>query len=248
MKVSIITPSIRPEGLEIVHKSIKRQTFPEDEMEWLVGSSFKPKFGTWVEDDFEGGFWTLNRVYNKLFKQAKGELIVSWQDNIWIPEDGIEKFWAGYEHTEGKALITGVGDQYQELNQFGKPHIKVWADPRKRSDLGSFYEVNFNDIEYNWGALPRDLVYLVGGADEELDHLGLGAEIFSIGDRLNDLGYKFFIDQTNESYSLKHGRRDDWDEKNTFFNGKYIERKRQLIADGVWPHLDYLQRVDRTVE
>lgn len=242
MKISIVTPTVRPGALKIVSESIKKQNFPQDEIEWLVGSSFRPELenSKWVEDDFTGGYWTLNRVYNKLFKQAKGELIVSWQDNIWIPEDGLEKFWLNYQATKGKALLTGVGDQYLSVNQFGKPQIKVWSDPRRTTQYGSFYEVNFQDIEYNWGALPKALIYEVGGADEELDFLGLGAEIFSIGDRLNDLGYKFYIDQTNESYSIKHGRRPDWDEQNTFFNGKYIERKRQLIKDGKWPHLDYI--------
>lgn len=248
-KITVVTPSIRKEGLEIVRKSLVKQGFTE--WEWLIGSKFDPEIpeATWVKDNFKGGFWTLNRIYNKMFKKAKGELIVSWQDNIWIPTDGLEKFWAAYEETGKEALITGVGDQYERVNEFGKPEVKVWSDPRKTTKHGSFYEVEFNDIEYNWGALPRRLIFEVGGADEQLDFLGLGAEIFSIGDRLNDLGMKFFIDQSNESYSIKHGReafggQEAWDANNTFQNGKYLERKKQLIKDNKWFDLGYLNGGD----
>jgi hypothetical protein len=246
-KISIVTPTIRKEGLDVVWKSLKKQTFTD--WEWLIGSKFDPEIpgAVWVKDNFKGGFWTLNRTYNKLFKKAQGELIVSWQDWIWIPPDGLEKFWIAYGATNKDALITGVGDQYERLNEFGKPEVKVWMDPRRTLEHGSFYEVNFQDIEFNWGALPRKLVYGVGGADEELDFLGLGAEIYSISDRLNDLGKKFFIDQTNESYSIRHGReafggQKEWDAKNTFFNGKYIERKKQLINDEKWFDIGYLTR------
>ncbi len=247
-KISVVTPTIRKEGLDIIRKSLKKQTFTD--WEWLIGSKFDPEIpeAKWVKDGFEGGFWTLNRMYNKLFKEAKGELIVSWQDWIWIPPDGLEKFWVAYEETGKDSPLTGVGDQYERLNDFGKPEVKVWMDPRRNSQHGSFYEVNFQDIEYNWGAVPKHLVYLVGGADEELDFLGLGAEIFSIGDRLNDLGKKFYIDQTNESYSIKHGRDEfggqkAWDDNNTFLNGKYFERKKQLIREGKWFDLGYLTSV-----
>lgn len=246
MKISVLTPTIRKEGLEIVRQALAKQTLKD--FEWLIGSKFDPEIpeATWVKDDFEGGFWTLNRIYNKLFKQAKGELLVSLQDWIWIKPNGLEVFWDDYIATDGNSLITGVGDQYAQVNEFGKPIVKIWSDPRRTTKYGSFYEVNFNDIEYNWAALPKQLVFKAGGADEELDFLGLGAEIFSIGDRLNDSGYTFYIDQTNESFTVRHGRdefggQEEWDKKNSFFNGNYIARKKELIAKGIWPTLNYLE-------
>jgi len=245
MKISVLTPTIRKNGLDIVRKALSNQSFID--FEWLIGSSFDPEISEarWIKDDFEGGYWSINRIYNKLFSQAKGELFISLQDWIWVRPDGLETFWNDYQATKGQGLITGVGDQYAGVNEFGKPTIKIWSDPRRTIKYGSFYEVNFQDIEYNWAALPKKLVYEVGGADEQLDFLGLGAEIFSIGDRLNDLGKKFYIDQTCESFTVRHGREDfggeeSWNSKNTFFNGKYVERKSELKQKGQWPHLAYL--------
>jgi len=63
--ISIITPTIRESGLSLVDKTLRRQTFTD--IEWLVGSKFQSEFGRWVKDDFEGGYWTLNRIYNKPF-------------------------------------------------------------------------------------------------------------------------------------------------------------------------------------
>jgi hypothetical protein len=243
--ITIITPSVRKEGLNIIRQSLLKQTYKD--WEWLIGSAFDPEIpeAKWIKDDFSGGFWTLNRIYNKLISNASSNLIVSWQDWIYIPPDGLQKFIDAADKYPG-AVISGVGDQYEKIDKHGKPEIKIWSDPRKTDKYGSFYEIFPNDAEWNWCLIPKDALYNIGGMDEGLDSLGFGGDQLQVGERLNTIGTKFYIDQTNESYTIRHSRDDfggqkNWDDNHVLFNGKYDARKDQLIHDGLWPKLDYLK-------
>ncbi len=247
-KVSVLTPTVRPEGLDIVHKSLQAQTFKD--FEWLIGSSeacpiTEDKFVTkWISDCFKGGFWSLNRIYNKLFRNADGKIVVTWQDWIWASPEALQRFVDAVETTGG--IVSGVGDQYEKLNKWGKPEVKIWSDPRKRDDLGDFYECFPNDIEWNFAALPKSAIYAVGGMDEELDFLGFGGDQLQVGERIDALGYKSYLDQTNESFTIrhdrsKHGGQENWDKNHVLFNGKYDQRKLELVKSGKWPVLDFLK-------
>ena len=258
-KISILTPTIRPDGLEIIAKALKKQTFQD--FEWLIGSPFNPVIEKatwnedenhwtqnnlatrtikWVQDDFEGGFWSLNRIYNKLFKEAKGEILVSWQDWVYANPDALEKFVENVGKTNG--VVSGVGDQYESVNKWGKPQIKIWSDPRKTNKYGSFYECNPNDAEWNFCAFPKEAIIEVGGMDEELDFLGYGGDQLQVGERMDACGIKFFLDQTNESFTVRHDRSDfggqeSWDKNHVLFNGQYDKRKQALKESGQWPKL-----------
>lgn len=245
MKVSILTPTVRNEGLDILNRAISNQLFTD--YEWLVGSSDKPQYekATWVKDDFTGGFWTLNRIYNRLFSQAKGDIIVTWQDWIWANPNAIGQFVDAVEATSG-GIVSGVGDQYERTNKWGRPEVKIWSDPRKTDQHGSFYECYPNDVEWNFAAFPKEAIFKVGGMDEELDFLGFGGDQLQVGERWDAMGYHSFLDQTNESFTIrhdrsKHGGQDNWDKNHVLFNGKYDKRKAELISEGKWPILDYLK-------
>ena len=243
MKVSIITPTIRKEGLDVIEKSLKKQTFKD--FEWIIGSPFDPgiPWATWVEDKFDGGFWSLNRMYNRLFESANGDIIITWQDWIYANPDAVEKFVLNVENSG--SVVSGVGDQYQGMNKWGKPQIKIWSDPRKTLKHGSFYECNPNDAEWNFCAFPKKAIFDIGGMDEQLDFLGYGGDQLQVSERMDKLGTKFYLDQTNESYTVRHSRSDfggqkEWDKNHVLFNGEYDKRKLQLIQSGKWPILDYL--------
>lgn len=242
-KVSVITPSIRPKGLEIVKNALKKQTFKD--FEWLICSVFDPGIpeAKWIPDNFTGGFWSLNRAYNSLFKFSSGDIIVTWQDWIFANPDALEKFVDNVEKTNG--VVSGVGDQYERVNKWGKPEIKIWSDPRKTDKYGSFYEVNSNDAEWNFCAFPKQAIIAVGGMDEQLDFLGYGGDQLQASERMDQLGIKFYLDQTNESCTVRHNRgdfggQDAWDKAHVLFNGKYDQRKRELIQSGQWPKISYL--------
>ena len=235
--ISIITPTIRPKGLEIVAKSLSWQTLTD--YEWLVGSSFKPEHDcVWVKDDFKGGFWTLNRIYNKLISKAKGNLLVSWQDFTYADPEALSKFLF-YYRKDRRTIATGVGGKYEDDSWTNR----VWQDPRERDDLGSMYETDFANIEGNFCGVPKRAMYDIGGFDEELDQLGFGMDWYGVLERLYDFGgYRFMIDQTNKSYSLEHGRvgGKKWD-KHNLLDGGYQRRRTELIKADVYPVLGYLQ-------
>lgn len=230
--ISVLTPTVRGEGLKLVEKALSRQTL---DFEWLIGSKVNPqiKSAIWVEDDFKGGVWSLNRIYNKMIKKSKGSLIVSWQDYTSCKPDTLEKF-AFHFKNEPKTLITAVGNKYSD----DKWIVKTWQDPRQREDQGTFYPCYSSDIEFNLASIPRQAFIDVGGFDEDLDYIGYGMDGFSVADRLNLLGgWDFKIDQTIKSFSLEHGRLSkDWDKLNVL-GEKYNKRRDLYLAN---PHLAFL--------
>jgi len=187
----------------------------------------------------ERNYWNLGTAYNEGLRHCQGELIVSLQDWIWVIPQGLEKFWLAYQQTNG--CISGVGDQYDQLDEFGRPTNKIWNDPRKTSRHGSFYECYPNDWELNWACAPLKAFYDIGGFDEELDKWA-GGDNISVCERMDALGYKFYLDQTNESFALRHERYKDWDGSHCLLTGKYHERKKQLIDKGQWPVIEFLKR------
>jgi hypothetical protein len=244
VKVSVITPTLRKEGLNVVRNSLAHQSYRN--FEHLIGSPFDPEIpeAIWVKDNFKGGFWSLNRIYNRLFSRASGEIIVTWQDWIWAPPDALEKFVINVEAAQ--AVVSGVGDQYEKVGRFGKPEIKIWSDPRKTDKYGSFYECNPNDAEWNFCAFPREAIFKIGGMDEKLDFLGYGGDQLQAVERMDACGTRFFLDQENESYTVRHSRdlfggQKNWDKNHVLFNGEYSTRKQEIIGSGQWPILSYLK-------
>lgn len=246
-RITVITPSVRKEGLDIVAQALKQQTLKD--FNWIVCCPFEYEIpegidGVVFKDDFEGGFWSLNRAYNWMVANAEGELIVSLQDWISVPPDGLQKFWDCHVLVPD-GVISGVGDQYERTDKWGNPEVKIWSDPRKNDKNGSFYECYPNDCEWNWAAIPRKWFFEIGGMDNELDFLGYGGDQLQAVERMDALGAKFYLDQSNESFTVrhdrsKHGGQDNWDKNHVLFNGKYDKRKADLIATKQWPRLRYL--------
>jgi hypothetical protein len=235
--ISVITPTVRNEGISIVEKALRRQTFKD--FEWIivcpqhlplsVGMNFMR-----INDPpkNEGDIWTLNKAYNEAIRQSKGDLIVSWQDYTFAKPDALEKYWFHFQE-EPKTLVTGVGNKYEDDSW----SVITWKDPREREDEGSYYPCYFQDIEANFCAVPKRGFYDVGGFDEFLDRY-YGMDFYSVVDRLSLVGgWDFKIDQTNKSYSLVHGRPERWEELNAL-HGPYQERRKNYIAN---PVLEYLQ-------
>ncbi len=235
IKISVITPTVREEGLEEVLNSLHRQTFTD--FEWIVIS---PK-DIYVPEAIvlkdppkeEGDYWSLNKAYNHAVKCAKGDLIVSIQDHTSFIPEGLAKFWFYFNNGYDKALISGIGDKYDDDN------VKVWSDPRRTLDHGTFYECFPRDVEANYCSIPKKALYECGGFDEWLDKYA-GMDHISVQERLDELGYKFYLDQTNETFSSIHARVVDWD-KHLALNGPYEERRLYLKSVGKWPVLDYLK-------
>jgi hypothetical protein len=233
--VSILIPTNRPGGLEHAARALTRQTCTDFEI--LVGSTFNPGPGPWrwIPDRHAGGFWTLNRCYNDLFRAARGRLLVSLQDFIWVPPTGIERFVAAHAITGG--TITGVSDQYESVGLDGTLGPLHWRDVRRDSYRGELQPVIPNACEWNWSCTPREAVLDVGGMDEELDFIGFCGDALSLVERLYETGLPFHIDPANEVYAQRHGRVASWDAEHAVTTGRWEARKAALQATGCWPRL-----------
>ena len=248
MKISVITPSVRPENLKIIAKCLMRQDFKE--WEWLIISpklanlSFLPKMGLYAPsltnpegvgcfrlladpEKREGDFYRLCGAWNRGFNEAKGELIISIQDGIWFPPDMLSRLWTHYQNNP-KGLVTAIGHQYDQIDKLGKPTNLMWQDPRARMDQGSFYEVAPSEMEFAVCSVPKQALIGCGGIDEEYDK-GAAVGEKEMCFRLDKLGYKFYIDQTIEYRAIHHPRlTKDWDEKYKISSAIFIEHMRQL--------------------
>jgi hypothetical protein len=231
MEISVITPTVRHEGLPLVAKALSRQTF--DSFEWIIVSPQCPERldydFRWIIDPLkkEGDYWTIYKAYNEAVRHAKGHLIVSVQDYTYFKPDGLAKFHYYYDCG---TVVSGVGNKYSD-ETFTE---MTWKDPRIKGQ--SFRRCDYNEIEWNYCSIPKSAIYEVGGFDEEMDKYSslCGLDIL---DRLRIKGgYKFYLDETNITYSLEHGRLPNWEE-NLPFQTAYPKRLKEYEKN---PVLDYL--------
>lgn len=206
--ISVITPSVRKELLPMVAKCINRQV--QVDYEWLVCSPQNYGFGTYVPEPpkREGDYYSLNKAWNALLRQAKGELIVNIVDGLWFPPDTLRKLWDHYQ-ANPMSCIGAVGDQYdKEVN--GKPEHRIWGDPRKKGVM--FSEIPPRDFEMCLASIPLKAIKDVGGVDEEYDRYAALSEK-EMCKRISKLGYRFYLDESLEYRAIKHPRlTHDWDE------------------------------------
>lgn len=221
-KIVVITPTVRLEGLPIVQKALEEQTFVD--FDWLVCSKEEPRncWATWIPDNFKGGFWTLNRAYNALIKASECDLVVSWQDFTYAGKNTLNRFWKHYQCNE-KRLVSAKGNKYTDDTWMEK----TWTDPRPDG------MANYKGVEWNLCSCPKKGLDLIGGFIDEMDFLGYGMDGFSVNERLALFGYEFYVDSKIESYSIGHGRIDNWDENNLCF--KWNQTKNYLISRNLWP-------------
>lgn len=244
--ISVVTPSCRSEMLPIVQKCLQRQEFHD--FEWIITTPFSPIELDRILDHEQyvyvyegekkpGTYYSLNMAWNKAFRAAQGELIVSIQDGLWFPPTLLESFWNHYQ-SNPRALVGAVGNQYDHIEN-GKPEHCVWVDPRRRTDFGSLYEVGPREIEYTCCSIPRQAIVDVGGLDEKFDTFAALSEK-EMNARMDKLGYKFYLDQGLEYRAISHPRlSEEWD---TRYDAGcvYYQQCLQEIDSGKRLRLDYI--------
>lgn len=188
--------------------------------------------------EHEGYKSKLARCHNQAYKACEGELIVLLQDYIYVPQSGLEKFWNIY-NIHQNALITGISHQYlhptkeEVVNQEGlitvyekeykyKPEVISWFDPR--CDMSENYlgirKAQPVEWEANWAAIPREVIYDLGGMDETYDLHGFGYDNTNIATRASYLGYPVYLDSSNEVFCISH---------DSYWKNEYKEK-------GIQPH------------
>lgn len=216
--ISVITPSVRPEGLKVIRKCLSRQDFTD--FEWVVvmpeelWPQLKVSPNVLLTDPpkREGDFWSLCKAWNLAYSQANGQLVVNIQDWVWMPPNTLSAFWSHFVASP-RAIVTAIGNQYEKFDERGEPENIVWQDPRKRDDQGSFYKCEHSDVEMTVCSIPKQALVDCGGIDEEYDK-GPGLQEKEMILRMMVLGYEPYIDQSIEYKALYHPRlTSDWDQK-----------------------------------
>lgn len=168
MRISVLTPTIRPEGLKMVADSLKAQTFRD--FEWLVevNVSGKPD---------------LNAAYNRMLKRAKGDIIVSVQDNIALEPQALEK----------------IASARQGFWTYQLTNVDDW---RK----GEIRKAGEYDWEIDFGSAPRQALFDIGGFDETLDEGRWGFDNVNVGFRAFLAGHEIWVDPTINATGVDHER------------------------------------------
>lgn len=212
IKISVITCSIRPNGLDIIRTGLLKQTFTD--FEWIT------EIGLDIHD--------LNQAYNRALKRAKGELVVSLQDYILIRPDYLQKFWDAYQKYP-KAFITAPVGKVDNLNYAGNA---VW-DWRawRNNDTDTIRDCEWNCWEIDSGAAPLKALKEIGGFDEALDGTWSGDNV-NVGCRAQLAGYEFkcLFDNPSLVYNhdkfIKHPFRDS-------FNGTLNTKRMAMFRGGM---------------
>lgn len=137
VKISVLTPTIRPQYLHITEESLEKQTFGD--FEWLV-----------EEGNPEDGF-TLPSDLNKLLKRAKGKTIVMLQDCISIDEFVLEDIAALPKCRYYTYPVAKGGKWDWRQNNNGKITPNMWEADFASGPLEGFYKIGGYDEEFNKG-------------------------------------------------------------------------------------------------
>lgn len=259
VKVSVITITNRPGGIDMAWASLRKQTFQD--FEWiLVDELFERRaievveyvasprlyYMQAVQKDPEKA-WNLSACYNFALLNARGKIVVSLQDYIWIPGDGLQRFVTAIEEM-GEVFITGVGHKAERPGKedivdpdgpvtiFGKPFEGRPEGIKERDgriDGGTgIVETNYSFFELNWSAFPMRVAEEIGGFDEEMDRV-YGGENINFALRAHLAGHRIFMDKSNECVGIHHQsifpRPADWEIRHAN-KSFYAERAREFLS------------------
>lgn len=185
IKISVLTPTIRPEGLEIVKQSLSEQTFKDFE---------------WITEINTTGAHDLNAAYNRMLRKAKGELIVSLQDYIKVPPDYLQKFWDAHQAYPNSFITAPVGKVDNLAYQ--TPAKWDWRSYRQ-NDTDIIRDCEWNCWEIDSGCAPLSALKKIGGFDEELDGHWSGDNV-NVGCRAQIDGFDFKCLFDNPALAYDH--------------------------------------------
>jgi hypothetical protein len=260
-RISVVTVTKRPGSIDITWGALEAQTV--EDFEWvLCDELFGWRAGEVAE--FVGDrrlvhvsaptssdhLWNLNKAYNQALRHCRGELVVSLQDYIWIPPDGLERFWRAYELLGPTTFVGGVTATYAlpgpvrclegKVTIFERPW-KAAPTELLRVDEDRFcFPPGISRAacwhwELNWASAPRHALFDVGGFAEEHDALFYSCDNVTVATVAEHLGYQFVVDRDNVCRAVDHAeifpRPADWEERHGRF-GPWEAWHRQWVAQG----------------
>jgi len=175
--ISVVMVTNRKGAVDVLNAQLKKQTFQDFEViiaddlcEKDNGKHFKPR------SKQEGECWNINKGYNDALSKVKGELVVFVQDFIWLPANGLQRFWDLYKLFP-EALITGCGHKAKTVNGDGRPQGISETDDRVFGEK-KLVESDWTYYELNWASCPTSMLVKF---DEEMDkHYGGENQIFAL--------------------------------------------------------------------
>lgn len=238
--VSVITPSVRPAGLEMVGHCLYRQT--EQNWEWLISlpegkahevQTTDPRVRVLTDPPARpGDFYRLNRAWNQLVAQARAQLLVFAVDWIWFEQDAIERFLGTYRENP-KAVVTAPAHHYRKIDSRTSRPAVLWESDQRVHVVGEDGSIPWHMTELSFCSVPRQDVIDVGGFDEEYDRVA-GMSEKELAGRLHANGCQFYLGMGCEHRILTHRKEvtaEAWDR--AFAEGcKRFERDMVAIKDG----------------
>lgn len=236
VKVVVAVPTNRYGGLDILFSSINRQTYPvivamaddlrEKRLHIYEEHDFLDKI-VFVENEvIKGNKRALAQAYNNMADFAVGfefDLMISLQDYIWIPDNGVEMFVEDYlEYPD--CLITGlvslseapgddaIADPYGYYSIFktpltDKPKGISWSDVRHTDLYPSEDDIvacAADHWEANWAAIPVSLLEKGIRWDLTYDE-GIAYENIDFARRCEqEFGTACILDKRNHAYGIPH--------------------------------------------
>lgn len=184
-KITVITASIRPKGLEVTRKCLMEQTFTD--FEWIVDIN-------WT------GNHDLNAAYNRMLCRANGELIVSLQDHIKVTPDYLQRFWDAYQKYPNTFFTAPVGKVSTE--DFSGSAKWDWR-AYKRPETEDAIEATWDCWEIDSASAPLEALKKIGGFDEAIDG-HWSCDNVNVGCRAELEGYKFMNLFSNPAVAFDH--------------------------------------------
>lgn len=175
--ISVLTPSIRPEFLNITQECLEKQTFTD--FEWLTEIGLRNR-----------GFM-LPSDLNKMLKRAKGDRIVMLQDCIKIGDNALELI----NQLPNEMYTFPVG----QVMDFDEEPEWDWRKDYKEEFLpgAEYWEADF-------ASAPLSVFFEVGGYDERFNG-GWSWDNVEIAYRIEKTGRRFYSEQIL-GVALRHDR------------------------------------------
>lgn len=196
----------RPGSVAFLKEQLDKQTFQDFEV-IVADDGQNARIKVWKQfvprQKQKNDVWNLNKAYNDALNLVEGELVVFLQDFIWIPANGLERFWEVYQ-LYPDCLITGVGHKAAT----GIEGISE-VDERALKAPG-VYPGNESHFELNWAACPTKVLVQF---EEDMDtHYGGENQVFALKTQA-----PVVIDAANKCIGLSQaecgGRPVDWEPK-----------------------------------
>lgn len=242
-KVAVFTPTNRWGGLDITISSLKKQTHPYT---WVVADEYLQERILVYEDQEmiectifvdcdrqPGNKRALAQAYNNAAEfviDFDFDLMVSLQDYIWIPDNGIEMFVEVFKKYP-ECLLTGlvslseapgdedIADRSGRYTIFKEPLVDMpkgisWHDVRGTNlyaDTNPVTSCAAEHWEANWAAIPVELLRKGARWDLEYDE-GIAYENIDFSKRCQtEFKTPCILDKRNHAISIPH--REIWPEE-----------------------------------